>query len=440
MKDRVLSDVVKVENCPEMQDVFGFRFDWRVEADRRSKACQEWAELGSQEKKEFNNDIGQYLNGCGILRLNDAQYMVEKNTFWMREEIAERSRAKENLLYISVDELHHENSLMELMLNVENVDHIRELYKIRKANSKGGGLKADESAKLRNCIRQGTELFNAGQSGALMVKPLNFFYALTAYSYAVILLNSPLRFSLETLPGSHGVNYLPKDFHVQFGGGMARGTFTELFSAFPTSYVKNHVVFLQQSNFESIRELYENKVTMSTGTLLSMVPEIREYYYLATGRPSRAHPLSVNISHDSYDVKYKFQIGDGELLPAAGQVEQAFPGCEVFDRHGKKEVDVPVSAAGAVKAIIYTDSRGRFWFVENPIYPLIMPEFCLHFLISNIFSNVMRYSPGMWGDILLNNVDTDVSLIIRKYLSALEAKMPILSLRSISKYYPYVGA
>lgn len=69
-----------------------------------------------------------------------------------------------------------------------------------------------------------------------------------------------------------------------------------------------------------------------------------------------------------------------------------------------------------------------------------MPETCLHFLLTNIFSNIMRYSPDHWGDVLLNEVRSDISLITRKYLSAFENKFPVLLLRSISKFFPYVSA
>ena len=170
-----------------------------------------------------------------------------------------------------------------------------------------------------------------------------------------------------------------------------------------------------------------------------MVPEIKDYYELVANKKSRAHPLDISIVHDNVNLKYRFQIGDGVNSPSSEEISPCFPGSEVADRYGKKEVDVLVTDAEKIKALIYTDARGQFWFIENPIFPILIPEICLHFLISNIFSSIMRYSPDKWGGILLNDVDTDASLIIRKYLSALEAKMPMLALRTISGYYPYIS-
>ncbi len=62
------------------------------------------------------------------------------------------------------------------------------------------------------------------------MKPLVWFYSLTAYARAVIILNNPIRYNLDTLPGSHGLNYLPTEIKIQFGGATKQGTFSELFA------------------------------------------------------------------------------------------------------------------------------------------------------------------------------------------------------------------
>jgi hypothetical protein len=61
----------------------------------------------------------------------------------------------------------------ELVENMENTEHVRELYKIRKravGDSKNAGISASEVSRVRNCMRQGRELYLAGKSGSLMVK------------------------------------------------------------------------------------------------------------------------------------------------------------------------------------------------------------------------------------------------------------------------------
>jgi hypothetical protein len=50
----------------------------------------------------------------------------------------------------------------------------------------------------------------------------------------------------------------------------------------------------------------------------------------------------------------------------------------------------------------------------------------------------MRYKPGVWGDILLNEVASDIALLVREYFSIFETKIPILLLRHLSAYMPYV--
>ena len=142
-------------------------------------------------------------------------------------------------------------------------------------------------------------------------------------------------------------------------------------------------------------------------------------------------------------MKWELQIGDGETRPSPVDIDNSFGefqhGERHGERHGKTIVTIPFSEAHKIRATIYSDIRGRFWYVENPFYPIVLPELCLHFLLTNAFSNIMRYSPDHWGEILLNQVRSDISLITRKYLSAFENKLPVLLLRSLSKFYPYVS-
>ena len=273
-----------------------------------------------------------------------------------------------------------------------------------------------------------------------MVKPLNFFYALTAYAYAVVILNNPVRYVLDGLPGSHGLNYLPNHIKAQFGGDIKQGTFSDLFTSFPTSTICDRRTTIIQDNESSILAFYKTRTTVGTGTLLSMVPEIREYYSLVTGKPSRTFPLEITTVSDSRGVKWELQIGDGESRPAAIDIDNAFGEFQRGERHGKTIITIPFADAHKARATIYSDIRGRFWYIENPFYPIVLPEICLHFLLTNAFSNIMRYSPDHWGEILLNQVRSDISLITRKYLSAFENKFPVLLLRSISKFYPYVSS
>jgi hypothetical protein len=171
-----------------------------------------------------------------------------------------------------------------------------------------------------------------------------------------------------------------------------------------------------------------------------MVPEIRDYYKISTERESRTHPLEINLLPDRRSSSWEIQIGDGIRRPPASDVEQAFAGFKVSERHGKTIVVLPAAEEHLSQATIYSDVRGRLWYVENPFYPVVLPELCVHFLLTSMFSNLMRYSPDHWGEVLLNQVSTKVSLIISKYLSSFELKMPALVLRSFSKFHPIVSS
>lgn len=442
MLEEILVDCVtttQAENHPP----FAATIDYEAEVKKRDAATKAWATLSKDNRAEFGDKLERYLQNEGVLDLKDPTLLPSKNFYLLQREIAARVSAENLFQPLPIDELHFENALVELVENIENVSHIKELYKLRKrtvGSTKNAGIATEEAGRLKNCMRQGRELYLSGKHGSLMVKPLNFFYSLTAYAYAVVILNNPIRYSLDGLPGSHGINYLPDGIKSQFGGDMPHGTFSDLFGAFPTISLRNHQFEITQDCKDSLLTFFKTRTTVSPGTLLSMVPELREYYKLITGRNSRAHPLELLITNDTRSVKWEFQIGDGEVRPPIDGVENAFSGFTVSERHGKIIVAVPGSDAHRIKACIYSDARGRFWYIENPFFPIILPEVCIHFLLTNSFSNIMRYSPDRWGNILLNEADSNVSLITRKYLSAFENKFPFLVLRSISRFQPYVAA
>ena len=410
-------------------------------ANKKEECLEKWKAFGNEERKVYGGQIKKFFQEQGISDTIDSSIYPSRNYFLLKKEINARLDSAEPSALLPINDLHYEQSVLELVENMENTEHIRELYKIRKravGNSKNAGINTEEATRLRNCMRQGRELYLAGKTGSLMVKPLNYFYSLTAYAYAIIILNNPIRFSLDSLPGSHGLNYIPDGMKIQVGGDMPQGTFSDLLSSFPTLSVRNADFAIQQDASDSLLAFYHTRHTIGVGTLLSMIPEIREYYRIVTGNSGRTHPLSVSMSKNVRNIVWEFQIGDGETLPDLTEVESAFKGFTISNRHGKYVIEVPASETSKLNACIYSDVRGNLWYIENPFYPIIIPEICIHFMLTSTLSNLMRYSPDHWGSLLLNEANTDQSLITRKYLSAFENKFPILILRTLSKYYPYV--
>lgn len=440
--ESILSESTEVKSASNIPP-FALTFDYADTISKQTAAVDKWKTMNEAARLPFKDKLENFFLHEGLPNLKSTEGLQAKNLHLLQNEIIKQVSLPNPLKLLAVEELHFSSALIELLENLENTEHIKDLYRLRKRTSgkgKNSGIGAEEANRLRNCMRQGRELYASGRAGNLMVKPLNFFYAITAYAYTIIVLNNPIRYSLDNIPGSHGINYLPDDIKIQFGGDMPQGTFGDLFSAFPTTQVFGRHVDFFQDNKESIISFFENRHTVSCGVLLSMVPEIREYYTLVTGRPSRTYPLETSTTKDPRNVKWELQIGDGEARPTLVDINQSFPNAEIKERHGKFVVTFPIADAHRCRATIYTDIRGRFWYVENPFFPVVLPEVCLHFLLTNIFSNIMRYSPDQWGDVLLNEVRSDISLITRKYLSAFENKLPTLLLRSTSKFFPYVSA
>lgn len=373
----------------------------------------------------------------GISNPKDAAYYPAKNYSLLLAELHARQNGNA-LTELEVDAANLERGLLELTEAAENSYQIKELYRIRKQTTKkDGGISLDEAIKLKHCMSQGRELFLSGLSSSLQVKPLSYFYAITAYSYAVIILNNPVRFRKDMLPGSHGLNYLPNDIHVQFGGDTAKGTFSDLHASFPENSIRSAHLEIIGENVSSIIEFNKNKYTVSLGTLLSMVPEVRSYFDIVTGRNSRTHSMSVHSETKYSKHSYVFLIGDGQRRPSEDQIRSAFPVGSTGEENGRTKVTVPSEDVSKLRITSYTDIHGDLWFVENPFCPIILPEINLHFLILAILSNLMRYRPDEWGELVDNNVDMRISLLVRHYISAIERKFNVLILRNISQFYPY---
>ncbi|MBN8923951.1 MAG: hypothetical protein J0I96_12790 [Rhodanobacter sp.] len=437
LKDNVSR--IQAQNRPP----FDSAFDYAKFLEQQEAAVNEWRQLSPEEQAKHGGNLKAFYKSKSLTPDEDQEFVNAKNLHLLNNEISMRVGSKSNLDLITLDELNFPSPAIELLENSENIEHIRDLYRLRKrttGNEKNSGINADEARRLKNCLRQGRELYLSSRSGPLMVKPLTLFYSLTAYAYAIVILNNPIRFKLDSLPGSHGMNYLPDTIEAQFGGDMPHGTFSDLLTSFPTNGIRSRNVDYVQSSLTSIQEFYKNRFTVSSGTLLSMVPEIRDYYKITTGRDSRTHPLEISVVTEQRSTSWELQIGDGISRPAAAEVQQAFSGFKISERYGKVIVVVPTVDGHLAKATIFSDVRGRLWYIENPFFPVVLPEICIHFLLTSMFSNLMRYSPDHWGEVLLNQVSTNVSLIMSKYLSSFETKMPIILLRSYSKFYPIMSS
>jgi hypothetical protein len=209
--------------------------------------------------------------------------------------------------------------------------------------------------------------------------------------------------------------------------------------AFPTQLLKRPNLEINVDCSESLINYFKIKYNVGLGTLLSMIPEMTEYYKLTTQANSRCHPLEVVNANDPRSLTWEFHIGDGETRPSMDGIENSFPGFSRAERFGKVVVTVPASSAASIKACIYTDVRGNLWYVDNPFYPVVLPEIAVHFLTNSIFSNIMRYRPDEWGSVILNEVSSNITLITRHYFSSFQRKFLLVILRSLSRYIPYAG-
>lgn len=438
MLEEILHESLSKINATN-QKMFGEEGEYQEILNKKQECLGQWKSMNIEDQAIFNS-LDAYEKSKNIPDPRNDNFIPAKNTYLLRNEIQKRISREDPISLLAIEPLDFDDATLELAESLENIAEIQELYRIRKAAtgvSKNSGIPTTEAAKLKNCFGQGRELYLAGRNGSLMVKPLNFFYALTAYTYGIIILNNPLRYRKDMLPGSHGMTYLPTTIQAQFGGDSPRGTFSDLVGAFPTQLVKKHGISFNLDCSESIKSLYEIRNIVSLGTLLSLVPEMSDYFKLTTGKESRCYPLEIVPSGNFRDVIWEFQIGNGEKRPPSESIVNAFFGFSVSERHGKTVISVPAFNSSNLKATIYTDIRGNLWFIDNPFFPIILPETAIHFLVTSIFSNIMRYRPDEWGNVLSNEVSSSISLLTRHYFSSFQRKFMLLILRSLSRYLPY---
>lgn len=440
MLEEIIQDFVNQQKNSG-QPLFDTTGDYESLVTRRNSIVEKWKNLGSGERGRYANQLA-FERSENSPDLKNPELIPARNFHLVSRETQERINAHNALHLLPLETLDFDDSLLELAESLENIEELRALYKLRKrttGSTKNAGIDADEAARIRNCLSQGRELYLAGMQGSLMVKPLNFFYALTAYAYGVIVLNNPLRYAKSNLPGSHGMEYLPDIIQARFGGSSPRGTFSDLVTSFPAQLIKNPAFEMSVNCVDSVVNFYGIQHSVGLGTLLSMIPEMTEYYKLTTQSGGRCHPLEITNAMSARSLTWEFHIGDGETEPPAAGIENSFPGLTRLGRHGKIVVTVPASAAGTIRPCIYTDIRGKLWYIDNPFFPVILPEIAVHFLINSIFSNIMRYRPDEWGSVVVNNVSSNISLITRHYFSSFQRKFLLVILRSLSRYIPYAA-
>ncbi|MBK1733394.1 YaaC family protein [Thiococcus pfennigii] len=401
-------------------------------------------EAALEQHKELGKNadsLPKYLKEQGVVDYRDEAYLPAKKLHLLRSEAKKRQESAAPCSLLPLDATGYQSEAMALLANLENDEVIKQVYKRNNhslGQSRNAGLTTGEALRIKYCLRQGRDLFNAGHVGPALVKPLNYFYSLTAYAYGLIVTRNPLRNKVEQIPGSHGLDYINDGVYFRFGGDRKQGTFSDLHGSHT-----NTLIFAADTDFSinranSITKYHENSAVLSVGTLYSMVPELKDYYRIVTGHGSRCHPLEISRTGDRTSLAWEWRIGNGVHKPEREDIEKSFPDCAFSEKHGKYVISIAQDQLDAIDPIVQSDARNHLWYTENPIHPICLSTLDMHFLITCALSNIMRYSPDKWGSILLNEVDGNISLITQRYLSSLEAVLPLIVLRELSPYYPYV--
>lgn len=405
------------------------------------EACD--LQLYSEKRNEYNSlpntEKSKFKGADDYIVKNGGPFLTQENKNYMRlvEEINAQLSSDSMPEFFQIDLLDHNVEIQDLLSSLENETHIKEIYKKKKLQVKNSGLNTQEATILMECIRQGRSLLQAGQKAEMLAKPLIDFYAASAYAYAIIVLNSPLHKSINSLKGSHGHTYNHNRCTVDFGGEIPSGTFMDLLCALPVakiSQIGSQSISFKYSVLPSIDLAQKNSISLSLLPLLSMVPELSTHFDQLNSGYRSVHKLSIDTGIIGSKTTYNFYVGDGINRPDIEKIRKCFKTNEVTENQGSYRVSVNSSEINSILPIIYQDIYGQLWFIESPIDGLYLPEICLHFLIISALCNIMRYSPHEWSNILTNRVSSQFSLVINQYIRIFEKKFPLLVTQYLSNY------
>jgi hypothetical protein len=396
---------------------------------RRAELKQKWKEISSEERQIFK-DLRNFFTEHGYSDLPPMQ----KNYQVFSEEIKKRIDFDKDKKVLSLEALTNDTDIFELLHSLEDVDKIKRIYRYQKKTSTDG-INNEVAEQVRNCFTQGRELFESGKKSSTSVKPLLYFYSLTAYAYGLIVLSNPIRYSLDTLTGHHGLDYVHDEYSIKLGGDVPYGTFTDLLLSFPTGYfLDSNNTHIIKNNFNSIKKFFEIGQKVTLGSLFGYMPELSSYLNDFLGMEKRIFPVKIKNVSLGTSVGYELIIGDGKIYLDENKFDYLLRGNnEKID--GRLRYLIPQEIFLSLNLSIMQDLYGEFYLLDSPLQ-FSIPEIALHFLTMFAFSNIQRYDPPFWNKVLSNKINSDVSYLIYKYIAVYEKKLPYLILRLVNNVYP----
>lgn len=420
----------KVTTTPSSNDKIFEEYNYQLYMDAKKK----YENLSTVEKGKYKG-ADAYIEEFTDIRLSHAQ----KNYKRIIEENNEQLYRGMYHDVLPIDLYMQDNEVIDLLSSLENEKYIKDIY-CRKKLKVSGGLNTLQTTILIDCLRQGRSLLQSGRTAEMLSKPLIDFYAASAYAYAIIVINSPLHKSIDSLKGSHGHTYNHENGTIDFGGDIPAGTFLDLLLSMPIMEICSGEISFKLNLLKSLEFVQEHKISISLITLLSMVPELQEQYRTVDNDQQYTYPLQISTKMENMKVKYIFKIGDGKNIPADKEkLKKCFNQASIREQDGKIEISVANDAISEIMPMIYQDIYGKLWYIDSAVEGVVLPEICLHFLIISALCNIMRYSPNEWNDILFNKISSEFSLLIRKYLRLFEQKFPMLVTQYLTNYIPVLS-
>lgn len=250
-------------------------------------------------------------------------------------------------------------------------------------------------------------------------------------------MSNPFRYSLDTLTGHHGLDYVHDEHSIKLGGDVPYGTFTDLLLSFPASYfIDENNTHIIKNNYKSIKDFFESNNKIKLGSIFTYLPELSSYSSDFLNLAKRAFPIKIKSVSLGTVVGYELIIGDGKINLDENKFDTLIK-IKNEKINGRLKYLVPMDAFSELNLTLMQDIYGEFYLIDSSL-PFSIPEIILHFMIMFSFSNIQRYDPPLWSKVLNNKINSDVSYLIYKYMAIYENKLPYLILRLIGNIYPII--
>ncbi|MHB1069792.1 MAG: YaaC family protein [Gemmatimonadaceae bacterium] len=312
----------------------------------------------------------------------------------------------------------------------------------------GGSLSSAKADEIAAHFAHGRAFFAAAAEADELVTPLLQYYGVLAFSRAVILFRTRLR--EPALKKGHGLNagdwsaaFAAAGQFVDAGVSIEAGTFAELCEAVQNTEMIDVDCYPERAYIlAGAAPMPAPGAIVSFGAVLERMPQIRDLYRTATGRPLRNWEASVKS--EGRGLVIDVMANDNAILPEArlreltegdqGRVEEDIhPWAEIPDSRSIA-IHLPVESTDAwARHLAHVVAPGKYAsFLAEPFDDgTNLPTIAMTFIASYVLGMLVRYYPSQWAR-MVSRLAGDPLLPVVRAVNGVVAGYPAMCLSALA--------